>query len=81
MKDGTGQRQRAGEDIGSIEPIAVSPKAAGRMGGWGLTKVYYLMNSGELESYWDGRSRRITVASIRGRIARKLVEAHSGKAV
>jgi hypothetical protein len=58
-----------------LEPFAVSPREAGRLGGWGLTRVYHLMNTGELESYRDGRSRKITVASIKARIARKVAEA------
>jgi hypothetical protein len=38
----------------------------------GTTRGYALLNSGELESYLDGRSRRITVRSIRSYVARKL---------
>jgi hypothetical protein len=38
----------------------------------GLTRVYELINTGELESYLDGRSRKITVASIKRYIARRL---------
>jgi hypothetical protein len=38
-----------------------------------------MLNNGELESYLDGASRLITVASIKARIARKLAEAQAGK--
>jgi excisionase family DNA binding protein len=34
--------------------------------------VYALLHSGELESYLDGRSRRITIASIKNYISRKI---------
>ncbi len=58
----------------SIEPLAVSPKVAGKIGGWGHTRTYELINSGELESYRDGGSRRITMASIKARIAKLIAE-------
>jgi hypothetical protein len=58
-----------------IAPEVVGPKGAMRMGGWGRTRLYQLIADGELESYLDGRVRRITVRSIRSRIERKLQEA------
>jgi hypothetical protein len=36
------------------------------------TRGYELLNSGELESFLDGRSRKITVESIRQYIARRM---------
>jgi hypothetical protein len=48
-----------------------------RMGCWGKTKLFELIAAGELESFLDGPVRRITVASIRARIQRKLQEAAS----
>ena len=36
-----------------------------------------LISAGELESFRDGKSRKITVASIRARVARKLAESRS----
>ena len=45
------------------------------MGCWGKTKLFDLIRTGELESFLDGTQRRITVASIRARIQRKLQEA------
>jgi hypothetical protein len=36
------------------------------------TRGYELLNAGELESFLDGRSRKITVESIRRYIARRL---------
>jgi hypothetical protein len=38
----------------------------------GNTQLYSLMNSGELDSVWLGRSRKITVDSIQRLIARRL---------
>ncbi len=58
-----------------LEPLVVSPKAAWRMLGCGNSHGYELLNGGELQSFLDGRSRRITVASIRAYIARKLATA------
>jgi hypothetical protein len=43
----------------------------------GNTRLYELLSAGELESYLDGRARRITMASIRTRVAR-LVAAGGG---
>jgi hypothetical protein len=38
----------------------------------GNTRLYELLGAGELESYLDGRARRITMASIQARVARLL---------
>jgi excisionase family DNA binding protein len=59
----------------SPEPLAVKPREAWRMLGCGNTYGYQLLNAGQLASYRDGRSRKITVASIRAYIARKLAVA------
>jgi excisionase family DNA binding protein len=53
-------------------PLVVRPAQACWLLGVGNTKLYELIAAGELESYLDGRSRRITMASIRARIARLL---------
>jgi hypothetical protein len=37
-----------------------------------MSRLYELMRAGELESYRDGRARRITMRSIRDRMARQL---------
>lgn len=58
----------------SLEPVAVSPKGACRALDYGLTKIYDLINAGELEIFKDGRATRITTASIKGYVARRLVE-------
>jgi hypothetical protein len=41
----------------------------------GVTRLYELLNSNELESYLDGRSRKIVLASIHALIARRLAAA------
>lgn len=58
-----------------IEPLAVKPKVAWRMLNCGNTHGYELLAAGELESYKDGRSRKITVASIKAYVARRLAGA------
>jgi hypothetical protein len=40
--------------------------------GCGITRLYELINSGELVSFKDGKSRKITTASIKAYIARQL---------
>jgi hypothetical protein len=68
----TDKPQRA---LSDIEPIVVRPRIACRMlGGIGAEHLWHLINSGELESYLDGRARRITVASIKAHIARQLAK-------
>lgn len=54
------------------DPLVVKPKKAFKMLGCGTTRGYQLLNAGELESYKDGVSRKITVASIHRYIARRL---------
>ena len=48
-----------------IEPLAVAPKVACGMVGVGLTKLYQLINSGELEVVKIGRATRVKVPSIK----------------
>ena len=54
------------------ERVVVSPRQAWRMLGIGNTRGYALLAAGELESYLDGRARRITVASIERYVQRRL---------
>jgi hypothetical protein len=55
-----------------VEPLAVKPRVAWQMLQCSNTRGYELLNSGELESFRDGGSRKITVASIKSYIARRL---------
>ena len=56
------------------EPLLVKPADAGRMLGCGRTRIYELVNAGEINSFSDGRSRKITVESIHRYIKRRLAD-------
>jgi hypothetical protein len=64
----------------NVRPLVVGTAEARRLGGWGKTKVFQLIAAGELDSYLDGRVRRITLESIEARIHRKLQEAKASPA-
>jgi hypothetical protein len=64
----------------SVRPLVVGTTEARRLGGWGKTKIFELIAAGELDSFLDGRVRRITLASIEARIQRKLQEAKANPA-
>lgn len=55
-----------------LEPIVVSPHGAQKMLACGRTRIYELIAAEEVESYKDGRRRKITVASIESYVARRL---------
>ena len=59
-------------DTAVVEPLAVSPRECCRLLGIKTTRFYQLLAAGELETYLDGRARRVTMRSIRARIARLL---------
>jgi hypothetical protein len=52
--------------------LVVKPKVAWKMLACSNTRGYELLAAGELDSFLDGRSRKITVESIRRYIARRL---------
>jgi hypothetical protein len=52
--------------------LLVKPKIAWKMLACSNTRGYELLAAGELDSFLDGRSRKITVDSIRQYIARRL---------
>ena len=54
------------------ERIVVSPRRACHLLDCGNTRLYELLQAKQLESYLDGRSRRITVDSIRRYVAQRL---------
>ena len=58
--------------VEALTALAVPPRVAAQMLGYGLTHLYKLLNAGELESYLDGGARRVLVSSITGYIERKL---------
>jgi excisionase family DNA binding protein len=53
-------------------PLVASPKQAMRKIQVSRKKLYELINSGELQSYTEGKSRRILVKSITEYIERRL---------
>jgi hypothetical protein len=53
-------------------PLVVSPRRARYLLNVGNTRLYELLASGELDSFLDGRARKITMASIGQYIARQL---------
>jgi excisionase family DNA binding protein len=62
------------------EPLVASPKTACRIMGVGPTRLYELLKAGELESYRDGASRKITMRSIKARVDRCLSRAKAEEA-
>jgi hypothetical protein len=58
--------------LAEMGPLVVKPKIAWRMLSCSNTRGYELLAAGELESFLDGRSRKITVESIHALIARRL---------
>ena len=56
------------------EPLLVKPTDAGRLVGCGRTRIYELIKTGKIDSFNDGRSRKITVESIHRYIRRRLAE-------
>ncbi len=58
--------------IGKDEPLVVSPRRARLMLDCGNTRLYELISARELESFKDGKSRKITIASIKSYIARRI---------
>ncbi len=60
-----------------IEPLVVKPRVAWKLLSCGNTRGYELLQSGELESFLDGSSRKITMASIYRYIERRLAQGAS----
>jgi len=54
------------------DKLVVSPRRARHMLDCGNTRLYELLKQKELESYLEGRSRKITVESIHQLIERRL---------
>src|SRR5262245_52702060 len=69
---------RANDD--DFEPLAVSPRQACLLLNVGITYLYDLINNSELESYLEGRARKITMRSIRSRCERLLALARGTNA-
>jgi hypothetical protein len=63
---------RSQKDTAELEPLVVGPAEAFRLMDVGNTRGYQILKAGELEYYHDGKSTKITMASIRARQARLL---------
>ena len=61
----------------AIEPLVLRPREAWRLLGIGNTRGYELLSAGELESFKDGKSRKVTMASIKRYIERRLAESRA----
>jgi excisionase family DNA binding protein len=55
-----------------LDPLVVTPREACRLLSLGNTSLYALLARGELDSFRHGRARRITLASIRAYVSRRL---------
>ena len=58
--------------------LLMKPKTACKLLDCGNTRLYELLAAGELQSLLDGRSRKITMQSVRDYIARRLAESEQG---
>jgi hypothetical protein len=56
----------------NCEPLAVSVKKGCAIIDSGPTRLYELINSGEIESYRDGKSRKVVVASLKAYVERQI---------
>jgi excisionase family DNA binding protein len=58
------------------DELVVTPARACQLLAIGRTRLYEHLNAGELTSYTDGRSRRITLKSIHDFVARRIATNH-----
>ena len=71
---GNGTGRAPSNKSNEIVPLVVSPRQAMQLLNCGKTRLFELLAAGELESYLDGKSRKITFESINARHRRKLRE-------
>jgi excisionase family DNA binding protein len=57
-----------------VEPLVVTPREACALLNIGNTRLYRLLSDKQIDSYREGRARRIPMASIKSYIARCLAE-------
>jgi excisionase family DNA binding protein len=60
--------------LDGVEPLVVTPREACALLNIGNTRLYRLISEKQLDSYREGRARRIPMASIKAYIARCLAE-------
>lgn len=66
------QNEASGSSVAERRPLVASPNETMSMLRIGREKLYQLLNSGELESYREGGSRRILWRSIEAHVERRL---------
>jgi hypothetical protein len=67
--------------LGDVDgAIVCSPRTAMVMLDCEREKLYQLLNSGEIESYLEGKSRKIVIASIHAHVERRLAAARAKRA-
>ncbi len=59
-------------NLSDDDRLVVSPRRARHLLDTGNPRLYELLATGELESYLDGRSRKITLESIHRYVQRRL---------
>lgn len=79
VKRGAPSMSIFGSGPGDLGPLVVKPRVAWKMLACSNTRGYELLAAGELESFLDGRSRKITVDSIQRYIARRLAPSDASK--
>ena len=57
---------------GDVEPLSVAPKKACIVIDCSMTRLYELLNAGEIKSYRDGKARKIVVASLQAYVERQV---------
>jgi excisionase family DNA binding protein len=71
-------RARSRDDLSALSPpsapLAISPREACRLLQVGMSFIYGLMRTGELEAFHAGRVRRITRQSLEAYITRRLAD-------
>lgn len=70
--DGDSDKDASDGHDNDIRPLVVKLRGACVLLCCGMTHLYKLMNAGELQSFLDGKIRKITTASIEGYIVRQL---------
>ena len=63
--------------LGDLESLIVKPRDACKMLSCSRKRLYQMLAHGDLESFKDGRSRKITVNSIKRHIASRLASGRS----
>lgn len=65
---------RTKKDAPQIEPRITDVDGGCKRANVGKDRFYQLLNSGEIQSYLDGRSRKVVLASVDAYIDRQIAE-------